>query len=118
MPFVRLSRIPAVHTPLPTTTCTSIQTRSQACRNVKFAPAPLDLMAFTEHRGRTHLVDMRMWGRHQVLHLGSGPGHDPEISGLAFSPSGQSLYVGLPEGIARFAIDAQSRFSFPAAEVC
>ncbi|KFM25621.1 Fructose-1,6-bisphosphatase, chloroplastic [Auxenochlorella protothecoides] len=89
-----------------------------ACRNVKFAPAPLDLMAFTEHRGRTHLVDMRMWGRHQVLHLGSGPGHDPEISGLAFSPSGQSLYVGLPEGIARFAIDAQSRFSFPAAEVC
>ncbi|KAL6771155.1 hypothetical protein ACKKBF_B34160 [Auxenochlorella protothecoides x Auxenochlorella symbiontica] len=89
-----------------------------ACRNVKFAPAPLDLMAFTEHRGRTHLVDMRMWGRHQVLHLGSGPGHDPEISGLAFSPSGQSLYVGLPEGIARFAIDAQSRFSFPAVEVC
>lgn len=23
-----------------------------ACRNVKFAPAPLDLLAFTEHKAR------------------------------------------------------------------
>lgn len=38
----------------------------QACRNVKFSPAPLDLLAFAEHRSRCHLVDCRMWDRQQV----------------------------------------------------
>ena len=37
-----------------------------ACRNVKFAPAPLDMLAFTEHKGRAHLLDMRKWGQQQV----------------------------------------------------
>ncbi len=40
--------------------------QSQACRNVKFSPAPLDLLAFAEHRSRCHLVDCRMWDRQQV----------------------------------------------------
>ena len=44
----------------------ALRAQASACRNVKFGPAPLDLMAFTEHRGRCHKVDSRMWGRRQV----------------------------------------------------
>ena len=40
--------------------------QGSACRNVKFAPAPLDMLGFTEHKGRAHLLDMRMWGQQQV----------------------------------------------------
>ena len=43
-----------------------LRAHQQACRNVKFSPAPLDLLAFAEHRSRCHLVDCRMWDRQQV----------------------------------------------------
>lgn len=88
-----------------------------ACRNVKFSPAPLDLMAFAEHRSRCHLVDCRMWGREQVLDIG-GPEGEPDISGMDFSPSGKRLYVGTEGGIAAYDIDTMGRRGFPAFDLC
>lgn len=88
-----------------------------ACRNVKFSPAPLDMMAFAEHRSRCHVVDCRMWDRQQVLDVGS-QNCEPDISGLAFSPSGRRLYVGTEGGIAAYNVDTTSRRGFPAFELC
>lgn len=88
-----------------------------ACRNVKFSPAPLDLMAFAEHQGRTHVVDCRMWQRRQTLDVG-GQDCEPDISGLAFSPSGRRLYVGTEGGITAYDVDTVGRRSFPAYELC
>ncbi|PSC76429.1 WD40 repeat [Micractinium conductrix] len=88
-----------------------------ACRNVKFSPAPLDLLAFSEHRSRCHLVDCRMWGREQVLDVGR-PNSEPDISGLSFSPSGRRLYVGTEGGIAAYDVDTMGRRGFPAFELC
>lgn len=48
--------------------------QGSACRNIKFGPAPLDLLAFTEHKGRCHLVDARMWDRRQVRSAHSAAG--------------------------------------------
>lgn len=89
-----------------------------ACRNIKFSPAPLDLMAFTEHRGRCHLVDTRMWSRHQILHVGGSPELEPDISGLAFSPEGRTVYVGTEDGVVAYSVDTVARRGFPCAEVC
>ncbi|KAI7835493.1 hypothetical protein COHA_010610 [Chlorella ohadii] len=88
-----------------------------ACRNVKFSPAPLDLLAFAEHRSRCHLVDCRMWDRQQVLDVG-GQDCEPDISGVAFSPSGRRLYVGTEGGLAAYDIDTMGRRGFPAYELC
>lgn len=88
-----------------------------ACRNVRFAPAPLDLLAFTEHRGRCHLADARVWPRQQVLHVGGLPELEPDISGLAFSPCGSMLYVGLEEGIVSYEVNSIGRRSFASAEL-
>ncbi|EFN56612.1 hypothetical protein CHLNCDRAFT_144373 [Chlorella variabilis] len=88
-----------------------------ACRNVEFSPAPLDMMAFAEHRSRCHVVDCRMWDRQQVLDVGS-QNCEPDISGLAFSPSGRRLYVGTEGGIAAYNVDTTSRRGFPAFELC
>jgi len=88
-----------------------------ACRNVRFSPAPLDLLAFTEHRGRCHLADSRMWPRQQVLHVSDVPEVEPDISGLAFSPCGSVLYVGLEDGIVAYDIDTVGRRSFGMASI-
>eukprot|EP00887_Chlorella_sp_A99_P001147 scaffold14.g1147.t1 len=91
----------------------------QACRNVKFSPAPLDLMAFTEHRSRCHAVDMRMWDRQpQVLQLRGPLGEEPDISGLSYSPSGRSLYVGTEDGIAAYDVDTLARRCFAEGAIC
>ena len=89
-----------------------------ACRNVRFSPAPLDVLAFTEHRGRVHLADSRMWPRQQVLHVSGVPELEPDISGLAFSPCGKRLYVGLEDSIVAYHVDSGARRSFPHAAVC
>lgn len=52
--------------PPPSRCCPAHTPMEQACRSVKFSPAPLDLMAFAEHRSRCHIVDCRMWDRQQV----------------------------------------------------
>jgi hypothetical protein len=90
-----------------------------ACRSVKFAPAPLDLLAFAEHRGRVHLADARIWGREQVLQLeGSPEAAEPDIAGLAFSACGRQLYAASEEAIVAFDVDTAARRSFACAEVC
>ncbi|KDD71854.1 hypothetical protein H632_c4285p0, partial [Helicosporidium sp. ATCC 50920] len=89
-----------------------------AARTVKYAPAPLDLLAFAEHRGRAHLLDTRMPSRRQVLEVGGGDGLEPDISGLAFSPRGDRVYVGTEDGVEAYLIDAHARRGFPAAEIC
>ena len=89
-----------------------------ACRNVRFSPAPLDVLAFSEHRGRAHIADARMWPRQQVLHVNGAPELEPDISGITFSPCGQRLYVGLEDSIVAYHVDTGARRSFPLAEVC
>jgi hypothetical protein len=53
----------------------------------------------------------------QILDVG-GATSDPDISGLAFAPSGRRLYVGTEGGIAAYDVDTMSRRGFPAYELC
>ena len=89
-----------------------------ACRNVRFSPAPLDVLAFSEHRGRVHIADSRMWPRKQVLHVSGTPELEPDISGIAFSPGGEVLYAGMEDSISAYYVDTGARRSFAMAEVC
>lgn len=88
-----------------------------ACRNVRFAPDPLDMLAFTEHRGRAHVADTRMFSKFQTLHVAGMPTIEPDISGLAFSPKGEKLFVGLEDGIVEYSVDSCGRRSFCLAEL-
>lgn len=67
---------------------------------------------------RCHLVDMRMWDRRQVLQLRGLLEEEPDISGLAFSPSGRRLYLGTEEGIAAYDVDVLARRCFAEGAVC
>ena len=87
-----------------------------ACRNVKFSPSPLDLLAFSEHRGRCHIADSRVWSRQQIIHVSGVPDIEPDISGLCFSPTGNKLYVGREDCIMVYDIDTDGRRSFACAE--
>ena len=89
-----------------------------ACRNVKFSPlAALDLLAFSEHRGRCHLADARMWPKQQILAVGEVP-EMVDISGMSFSPCGKMLYVGCEDQIVAYHIDTGARRSFAAYSMC
>lgn len=59
--------------------------QGQACRNIKFSAAPMDLLAFTEEKRYCHLIDARKMSQRQLLCIDPNIGHD--ISGLAFSPN-------------------------------
>lgn len=85
----------------------------RAARCVKYAPAPYDLLAFTEHRQYLHLVDCRMWEQCQRLKANDALEYDPDISGFDFSPCGQNLYVGTESSIEVFKINTGLRTSFP-----
>lgn len=88
-----------------------------AVRCVKWAPSLLDLVAVNEHRGRTHLLDVRAWGRGQMLHAPPGRGgREPDLSGLAFAPGGKRLYVGTEEGVTEYALNTVARRSFAHAD--
>lgn len=89
-----------------------------ACRSIKFSPSPLDLLAFAEHRARVHVVDQRMWGRLQVVHVGYIPEMEPDIAGMTFSPCGSRLHVATEDAITTFEVDTASRRCFAAAEIC
>lgn len=86
---------------------------SRAVRSVKFSPVPLDLLAFSEHRGFVHLVDCRMWSRRQIIQAQEDSIHDPDICGFDFSPCGRNLYVGRENAMEVLQLDLQSRKSFP-----
>ncbi|KAI5186380.1 hypothetical protein NEHOM01_1434 [Nematocida homosporus] len=80
-----------------------------ACRNVKFCPKiSMDLLAFTEHVSHFTLVDTRDFTKKQSIALAS-PETDRHISGMAFSPCGESLFVGTEMLIFEFEIDSLRR---------
>ncbi|CAK0785795.1 hypothetical protein CVIRNUC_009006 [Coccomyxa viridis] len=100
-----------------------------ACRCVKFGNGPADLLAFNEHCSYTHIVDARDFQQEQVIDvdasIGALLGEPCALSGLAFTPSGQRIYVGVegcemdigPHGIAAFDVQMLSRTTFGAAEL-
>ncbi|KAK9806324.1 hypothetical protein WJX72_010353 [[Myrmecia] bisecta] len=88
-----------------------------ACRGVKFSGGSVDLLAFTEHESVCHVVDARSYSSRQTIRCAPGP-QDYHISGLAFSPSSQRLYVGMEDlGIARYDVDVLGRSSFPCGQL-
>ncbi|CAG9463104.1 unnamed protein product [Pedinophyceae sp. YPF-701] len=80
-----------------------------ACRDVKFSSGPMDLLAFSEHTTRCHLVDARMLTRKQVLYLDDDDTGEPNISGISFTPGGERLFVGTEHSLAAFSIDTVRR---------
>ncbi|KAJ3322393.1 Cilia- and flagella-associated protein 43 [Boothiomyces sp. JEL0866] len=69
-----------------------------ACRCVKFSQSgSMDLLAFTEHVSYVSLVDARTFNDRQAIRV-SPVGSDQHISGMAFSPDSQSLFVGVKAG--------------------
>ncbi|KAF8055820.1 SPCC4G3.03 [Scenedesmus sp. PABB004] len=96
-----------------------------AARCLKFSAPPLDLLAVSEHEERVSLVDARRWDRRQVLRLsGASPGASPgrggralDVSGLAFSPSGARLWVGLEECVMGYDVDSLTRRTFGTADI-
>jgi hypothetical protein len=90
-----------------------------AARALAWSPAPLDLLAFTEHRERAHIADARVWGRPWALEVGpsygagdEGDGGGADIAGIAFSPCGSALYVSTEDTVEEFAVRAGARRSF------
>ncbi|KAI5172441.1 hypothetical protein NEFER03_1544 [Nematocida sp. LUAm3] len=98
----KISTIPSIQSPLV----------KGACRNVKFCPTiSMDLLAFTEHVSHFTLVDTRDFTRKQSIALAS-PDADRHISGMAFSPNGESLFIGTEMLIFEFEIDTLKRRLF------
>ncbi|KAG2447859.1 hypothetical protein HYH02_007315 [Chlamydomonas schloesseri] len=89
---------------------------NSACRNVKFSPGVLDLMAFAEHEDLAHIVDVRQWSAVQHLNAGCGQGHD--ISGIAFSAASDRLWVGLDECVLAYELDTVARRAFGHGSLC
>lgn len=84
-----------------------------ACRNVKFCMRScMDILAFTEHVSHFTIVDTRTFEKKQCIALAS-PDMDKHISGVAFSPCGEFLYVGTEMTLFEFGIDSAVRRAFP-----
>mmetsp|Transcript_12249 Transcript_12249/g.26807 ORF Transcript_12249/g.26807 Transcript_12249/m.26807 type:complete len:349 (-) Transcript_12249:733-1779(-) len=84
-----------------------------SARCVKFAPrGALDLLAFSEHVNYVHLVDTRGdMSRQQSFRIPS-PTRDAPISGISFSPAGETLFVGTDSNILAYDVFTRSRRSF------
>mmetsp|Transcript_13588 Transcript_13588/g.34180 ORF Transcript_13588/g.34180 Transcript_13588/m.34180 type:complete len:256 (+) Transcript_13588:3-770(+) len=92
---------------------TKLRTTSNcACRVVKFSSGLTDLMAFSEHFSRFHVVDARTFAYEQVCSVSEAEDqHD--ISGLSFSPDGSKLYTCIEDSLLGYNVDQTSRRSFP-----
>eukprot|EP00240_Pyramimonas_obovata_P006368 CAMPEP_0118940266 /NCGR_PEP_ID=MMETSP1169-20130426/30984_1 /TAXON_ID=36882 /ORGANISM="Pyramimonas obovata, Strain CCMP722" /LENGTH=316 /DNA_ID=CAMNT_0006884711 /DNA_START=128 /DNA_END=1074 /DNA_ORIENTATION=+ len=66
----------------------------RACRAVKFSRSAIDLLCYTEHESAVHVVDARTYDAEQVLQMTPAL-QAPDLSGIAFCPTGTRLYVGL-----------------------
>uniref|UniRef100_A0A383WEJ8 DUF2415 domain-containing protein n=1 Tax=Tetradesmus obliquus TaxID=3088 RepID=A0A383WEJ8_TETOB len=106
--------------------CASRCLLPSAARCVKWAAPPLDLLAVAEHEARISLLDARRWGSGQALALGGavrgavrgGAGlRSLDVSGIAFSPSGRRLWVGLEPCCVGFSIDSLKRRTFGVADM-
>ena len=91
-----------------------LQTQDKnACRVVKFSSGLTDLMAFSEHHSRFHIVDARTFAYEQVV--SAAPERD--ISGLCFTPNGSKVYSCIGDNLLEYDVDQTSRRSFPDGEV-
>ncbi|KAI8899960.1 WD40-repeat-containing domain protein [Globomyces pollinis-pini] len=83
-----------------------------ACRCVKFSPSgSMDLLAFSEHVSYVNIVDARSFNERQTIRA-SPVGSDQHITGLAFSPDSQALFVGLEHSMLQYEIDTVGRRCF------
>lgn len=57
----------------------------EACRNVKFSCAPVDLLVFSEARKQVHVVDARCYSSKQTCAV--SPSGAVDISGIACTPT-------------------------------
>ncbi|QDZ21833.1 WD40 repeat domain-containing protein [Chloropicon primus] len=88
-----------------------LQTQDKtACRVVKFSSGLTDLMAFSEHYSKFHVVDARTFAYEQVVNAG---GADRDISGLCFTPNGSKVYLAIGDSLQSYDVDQTSRRSFP-----
>ncbi|GLI70916.1 hypothetical protein VaNZ11_015944 [Volvox africanus] len=87
-----------------------------ACRNVKFSPGVMDLMAFAEHEDTVHIVDVRQWANVQLLNAGCGQGRD--ISGISFAGAADRLWVGLDDCVMSYDLDTVGRRAFGYGSLC
>lgn len=83
-----------------------------AIRNVKFSQAgSIDLLGFTEHCSVVNLVDARTYeGQDQVQVAGQA---DVNLSGMAWTPDGRSLCVGMEAAVLEYKVEMKSRLTFP-----
>ncbi|OLL26272.1 hypothetical protein NEOLI_000321 [Neolecta irregularis DAH-3] len=88
--------------------------RSGAIRTLRYAPAPLDLLLFTEANGFAHLVCTRNREKHQILRVPTAmPYRMRDIAGACFSPDGHKVFVGTETGLVEWNIDTKARQCFP-----
>jgi len=84
-----------------------------ACRNVKFSQGgSVDLLMYSEHVSYINVVDARTFLRRQAIRV-APPNTDNHISGIAWSPDAQSIFVGTENHIMEFDVDTTSRRAFP-----
>ncbi|KAI8468743.1 MAG: WD40-repeat-containing domain protein [Monoraphidium minutum] len=98
-----------------------------AARCVKFARGPVDLLAVSEHEDQVHLIDARRWRASDILLCqppppseegGEPPMDDPsDISGIAFTPSGRRLWVGMRDGCMSWDVDCSRRTRFSTEDI-
>lgn len=103
--------------------CVSRMALSNAARCLKFSAAPLDLLAVSEHDSSVVLVDSRAWHSRQTVyvppgsHTGSPRGRGLDISGIAFTPSGARLWVGMDVCCVGIDVDSVKRRTFGVSSV-
>jgi hypothetical protein len=85
----------------------------------------MDMLAISEHDSSVVLVDCRAWHMRQTVLLPPGMQHgspggrglDLNISGLAFTPSGSRLWVGMDTCCVGVEIDSVKRRTFGVSSV-
>ena len=82
-----------------------------ACRSVKFSRSSwTDLLAFTEHTNKVHIVDTRgAFDQEQVLSINKTLGHDCHLTGIAFAPDSDALFVSTEEGVLEYPVNLVER---------
>ncbi|KAJ9088122.1 hypothetical protein DSO57_1026252 [Entomophthora muscae] len=88
-----------------------------AARCVKFSPSgSIDLLLYSEHVSYINVVDARTFNSRQIVRV--APTHqDQNISGVCFSPSSKSIFVGLESSIHKYEVDTTTRRCFPEGDI-
>jgi len=86
---------------------------SGAVRAIKFSPAPLDLMLFTEASGTAHVMDVRgAEFEEELLRVGRR-----EIAGCCWREDGSRIVIGCVDGISEWRVPGRDRLVFPAVKM-